>query len=97
MGNDLKKEATCSKCLKILNKPVLLPCQCSSICHEHIDELKRVNIENSLTCQQCTKTFYLKNATFAENQILNRQIKSMEYLSFRERNVYREYHVIFFC
>jgi len=89
MGNDLKKEATCSTCLKILNKPVLLPCECSSICHEHIDELIRVNIENSLTCEQCAKTFDLKNATFAENQILNNKIKSMEYLSIRERNVYR--------
>jgi len=85
MGNDLKKEATCSTCLKILNKPVLLPCQCSSICHEHIDELIRANIENSLTCQQCAKIFDLKNATFAENQTLNKKIKSMEYLSSRER------------
>jgi len=88
MGNDLKKEATCSTCLKILNKPVLLPCQCSSICHEHIDELKRVSIENSLTCKQCTKTFDLKNATFAENQILNNKIKSMEYLSSRKRQTF---------
>jgi WD40 repeat protein len=85
MGNDLKKEATCTACLKILNKPVLLPCQCSSICHEHIDELIRVKKENSLTCQQCYKTFDLKNEKFAENQSLNNKIKSMEYLSSRER------------
>ena len=71
MGNDFKKEATCTRCLKILNKPVLLPCKCSNICHEHIDELIRANKENSLTCKQCAKTFDLKNATFAENQILN--------------------------
>jgi hypothetical protein len=88
MGNDLKKEATCTACLKILNKPVLLPCQCSSICHEHIDELIKVKKENSLTCQQCYKTFDLKNEKFAENQSLNKKIKSMEYLSSRERQSY---------
>jgi len=47
-----------------------------------------VNIENSLTCKQCAKTFDLKNATFAENQTLNKKIKSMEYLSSRERQTF---------
>jgi ribosome-binding protein aMBF1 (putative translation factor) len=86
MGNDLKKEATCSTCLKILNKPVLLPCKRSSICHEHIDELIRVNQENSLLCQQCAKTFDLKNEIFAENQTLNRKIIHSHYFTSRERH-----------
>ena len=75
MGNNLKKEATCIICHKILIEPFYLPCKCANICHEHI-ETRQANKKPNviLNCDQCGKEFNLNDENFIENQILDTKI-----------------------
>jgi WD40 repeat protein len=85
MGNNLKKEATCNICNKILIDPFHLPCKCANICHEHIETRQANKKLNVVKCVQCGREFELSAENFIKNQILDTKIKTMQHLTSRER------------
>ena len=67
----LRKDFQCQICFKILKEPTFLPCKCTNICREHIDELikKSRKKSHSHKCNKCHKKFkhddmFIENLTF---------------------------------
>ena len=82
---NLKKDFQCKICLKIYKEPTFLPCKCTSICREHIDELihKSQKKSVSLKCSKCHKRFACESLQTSReiNQTLKLSIESYSYLS----------------
>jgi len=87
MSNNLSSY-TCQVCIKILLKPILLPCsECdssssSSICQEHLSELFPNNAKEALVkCKKCETKVNLIKADLKENSQLNLNLQRHAYLS----------------
>ena len=90
MGNDssidLKANYICLICQKILIKPYILPCSCSTnICQDHIRDSRRQTIR----CSRCNTSFNLKSESFIiiENVSLQNRIGKCFYLTRKEQKL----------
>jgi len=72
----------CSICQKITKLAVRLPCDCQSVCREHIDQLLKLKDTESklIVCSICDKTHEIANA-LESDQSLNNEIASDLHLS----------------
>ena len=72
----------CSICQKITKLAVRLPCDCQSVCREHIDQLlkQKDNESKIIVCSTCDKTHEIANA-LESDQLLNNEIASDLHLS----------------
>jgi len=90
-----KSEFICVFCIKILHKPIELPCKCAHICQEHANEFvvkkcsnesanKRVKI--SIECPKCglsfDETFF---SNFNVNHLLHSRLETFDYLNGEEK------------
>jgi WD40 repeat protein len=85
---NLRKDLQCKICHKIYKNPIHLPCMCSSVCLEHIDELKILSNKKrkprSLKCVKCGIKYGLNALeSFLKNPNLELQnlIENYSYLN----------------
>jgi hypothetical protein len=85
---NLKIDFICKICDKIRKDPIFLPCNCSSICLEHILTKNRVA---SITCQECQRNFELPQQgsieCFKENKLMRNLIENDSYLTQNEKEL----------
>ena len=77
-----KLSLTCSKCAKILNEPIELPCG-DLICQEHLKENEVVQ-ENKINCLTCKREFEINSNHFKVNKLAKVQIENKIYLNDEE-------------
>ena len=63
----LKTELTCSYCMKIYRKPVILPCN-HCLCEEHLKDIDVLKVK-SIQCKTCKQEFGLDDNEFKPNEI----------------------------
>ena len=82
---------TCKICHKIRKEPIFLPCNCTSICKQHVDDILNRPIKksshHSITCQECHKTFDIPPDGFKENKMMRTLIEANSYLNDEERKL----------
>lgn len=81
-----KTDFLCLICHKIRNEPVLLPCACSSVCIEHVNDALRLR-ENAITCQICHQTFEIPSQGFEEHKQMKQLIEKSSFLSLEEKKL----------
>ena len=75
-----KYSLKCSNCPKIPKDPINLPCNCETICAEHLKDPSVLKTK-SINCNTCNKEFYLNKCEFESNKktgIYFRQSMSFE-------------------
>ena len=81
----LKSELTCSYCMKIYRKPVILPCN-HCLCEEHLKDLDVLKV-NKIQCKTCTQEFGLDDNEFKPNEIAKNLIEKDIYLTEAEKAI----------
>ena len=81
-----KSDYVCSMCHKIQAKPIIIPCNCRSVCKEHIENFLSSNENNfSFDCQICKINFEIPEEGFRENLLLKAKLEKFSYLSESEK------------
>jgi hypothetical protein len=77
----------CSICQKITKLAVRLPCDCQSVCREHIDQLLKLKDNESkiIVCSICDKTHEILK-TLESDQLLNNEIATDLHLSNHDKS-----------
>jgi len=85
---NLKIDFICKICDKIRKDPIFLPCNCSSICLEHVQTKNRIA---SITCQECQRNFEIPQQDsaecFKENKLMRNLIENDSYLTQNEKEL----------
>ena len=81
----LKSELTCSYCMKIYRKPVILPCN-DCLCEEHLKD-KDVLKFKSIQCKTCNQEFSLDENEFKPNKIVQSLIEKEMHLTETEKAI----------
>ena len=68
MSNKFK--FSCKICNKIQKEPIYLPCLCMSICKKHLDDLKIIDLEQTIMCRECKETFDISKDSFRPNKLM---------------------------
>ena len=76
----LKKELICNICQKIKYSPVLLPCNCTSICKEHLASNEK------LRCHECKKTFQCKTVQLDGDKVNQAILNDNAHLTYDGKN-----------
>ena len=81
----------CKICHKIRKEPVFLPCNCTSICRHHLDDILQSwpkTTTSTITCQDCHKVFEVApEHVFKENKVMQQLIESNAHLNDQERDL----------
>ena len=75
-----KEDLKCSYCPKVLQDPIILPCQ-DTICKEHLNESN----SKSIQCLTCKEEFNLDNIEFKTNKIAKALLEKDAHLSNEEK------------
>jgi hypothetical protein len=81
----LKSEFTCSYCMKIYRKPVILPCN-HCLCEEHLKDIDVLKVK-SIQCKACKQEFRLDDNEFKPNEIAQNLIEKEIYLTDTEKAI----------
>ena len=79
-----KEKFSCKICNKIQKEPIFLPCLCFSICKKHLDDLKIVDIDQTIECKECHELFNISQNSFKSNKLIKELIESKSYLTSEE-------------
>ena len=83
-----KKDLVCKICVrKILKQPISLPCSCTTICKEHVDDATRTETPASITCPACQKSFSIPKEGFKEDFKVKTQLKRDAFLNIEEKRL----------
>ena len=83
----LKSDFQCSICSKIFLNPIHLPCNCDSICAEHLKD-HDVHKSNKIKCNSCNQTFTnLNDLEFKSNKRLQSLLNKEIHLSDDEKTL----------
>lgn len=92
----LKIDYRCFICKKIQKDPVDLPCNCLSICKQHLSDLldlkQREHYKPEITCPKCANIFEIppqwsEKSDFVANKLLQSLIEKYFYLNDDEKQV----------
>jgi len=81
----LKSELTCSYCMKIYRKPVILPCN-DCLCEEHLKDKDVLKVK-SIQCKTCNQEFSLDENEFKPNKIVQSLIEKEMHLTEAEKAI----------
>jgi hypothetical protein len=81
----LKSELTCSYCLKIYRKPVILLCN-HSLCEEHLKDIDVLKVK-TIQCNTCKQEIGLDENEFKTNEIVKNLIEKDMHLTEAEKNL----------
>jgi len=81
----LKSEFTCSYCMKIYRKPVILPCN-HCLCEEHLKDIDVLKVK-SIQCKTCKQEFGLGENEFKPNEIVQNLIEKRMHLTEAEKAI----------
>ena len=81
----LKLEFTCSYCMKIYRKPVILPCN-HCLCEEHLKDINVLKVK-SIQCKTCNQEFVLDENEFKPNEIVQNLIEKEMHLTEAEKTI----------
>jgi len=76
---NLKSKMSCPCCLKILKKPILLPCG-DNLCEAHLIEAT-IASNSKIKCYKCKEEFIINGHEFLLNNLLQDIIEDYNYLS----------------
>jgi hypothetical protein len=81
----LKSEFTCSYCMKIYRKPVILPCN-HCLCEEHFKDTDVLKVKK-IQCKTCKQEFALDENEFKPNEIVQNLIEKEMHLTEAEKAI----------
>ena len=81
----LKTELTCSYCMKIYRKPVILPCN-HCLCEEHLKDLDVLKVK-SIRCKTCKQESSLDDNEFKPNEIVQSLIEKDMHLTEADKEI----------
>jgi hypothetical protein len=81
----VKTEFTCSFCMKIYRKPVILPCN-HCLCEEHLKDLDVLKVKQ-IQCKTCKQEFDLDDNDFKPNEIVQNLIEKEMHLTEAEKAI----------
>ena len=81
----LKSELTCSYCMKIYRKPVILLCN-HSLCEEHLKDIDVLKVK-SIQCKTCKQEFGLDDNGFKPNEIVQSLIEKEMHMTEAEKEI----------
>ena len=87
----LNKKYVCSICEKILNLAVKLPCNCQSICKEHVDNLLKFHDkEATIECSVCKNSYDNACRIFKLDASINDEIEKDLHLTKEEKEIKKQ-------
>ena len=81
-----KLSLKCSRCPKILKNPINLPCNCETICAEHLKDPRIEKAMLIIKCNKCNQEFFLNQCEFELNRNLETILSSEVHLSDTEKS-----------
>ena len=81
----LRLELTCSYCMKIYRKPVILPCN-HCLCEEHLKDTDVLKVK-TIQCKTCKREFGLYDNEFKPNEIAQNLIEKEMHLTEVEKAI----------
>ena len=81
----LKSELTCSYCMKIYRKPVILPCN-HCLCEEHLKDIDVLKVKQ-IQCKTCKQEFGLDDNEFKPNEIVQSLIEKEMHMTEAEKEI----------
>jgi hypothetical protein len=81
----LKSEFTCTYCMKIYRKPVILPCN-HCLCDKHLKDIDVLKVK-TIQCKTCNQEFVLDENEFKPNEIVQNLIEKEMHLTEAEKTI----------
>jgi hypothetical protein len=81
----LKSEFTCTYCMKIYRKPVILPCN-HCLCDKHLKDIDVLKVK-TIQCKTCKQEFALDENEFKPNEIVQNLIEKEMHLTKAEKAI----------
>jgi hypothetical protein len=81
----LRLEFTCSYCMKIYRKPVILPCN-HCLCEEHLKDIDVLKVKK-IQCKTCKQEFGINENEFKPNEIAQNLIEKEMHLTEVEKTL----------
>jgi hypothetical protein len=82
----IKSELICTFCSRILSSPIHLPCNCETICAEHLSEPNVVK-GKTLKCKSCNQIFEIEDKEFKPNKLAQNLLSKEIYLIGEEKSL----------